>query len=210
MAEDASAIAARTLSHYAANAQGFWEGTRDHDVSENVSALLSALNRPAPLTRSSTSVAGPVAILRPSARSGTQRWGSTVAPSSCTWRALIPAARCSSRVFFELVLPSSGFDAVFANASLFHVPRALLPRVLGELSDALVPEGVLFCSNPRAFDRDLEGWRGERYGTYLTIESWTEVISAAGFVLERRYLRPSGSKPSEQPWLAMVWRKPKG
>jgi hypothetical protein len=38
---------------------------------------------------------------------------------------------------------------VFANASLFHVPRAELPRVLGELHATLRPGGVLFTSNPR-------------------------------------------------------------
>jgi hypothetical protein len=68
---------------------------------------------------------------------------------------------------------------------------------------------VLFCSNPRAFDADTEGWNGERYGSYLTIDSWREVISRAGFVLEQQFLRPAGKPPAEQPWLAMVWRKPR-
>lgn len=34
-------ITARTLAHYDQNAQGFWEGTRDHDVSQNIDALLT-------------------------------------------------------------------------------------------------------------------------------------------------------------------------
>jgi hypothetical protein len=57
---------------------------------------------------------------------------------------------------------------VFANASLFHVPRSLLPNVLTTLFSCLVPGGVPFCSNPRAFDADTEGWSGERHGCYLT------------------------------------------
>jgi hypothetical protein len=65
------------------------------------------------------------------------------------------------------------------------------------------------CSNPRAMSADVEGWNGERYGCYLTIESWSDVIAGAGFVLESQYLRPSGKLPSKQPWLAMVWRKPR-
>jgi hypothetical protein len=73
----------------------------------------------------------------------------------------------------------------------------------------LVPDGVLFCSNPRAMSTETEGFQGERYGCYLTIESWNSVIARAGFVLESQYLRPSGKPPSEQPWLAMVWRKPR-
>ena len=35
--------------------------------------------------------------------------------------------------FLSLDLPQSAFDGVFANATLFHVPRQELPRVLQEL-----------------------------------------------------------------------------
>src|ERR1700692_3727703 len=34
---------ARTLAHYEARAERFWEGTRDHDVSQNYAALLDAI-----------------------------------------------------------------------------------------------------------------------------------------------------------------------
>jgi hypothetical protein len=80
--------------------------------------------------------------------------------------------------------------------------------VLRELSDALVPGGVLFCSNPRSFSNDEEGWHGERYGSYLTTDTWLDLVSAAGFVVEDSFLRPSGKPPAEQPWLALVCRKP--
>ena len=39
----------RTLGHYDANAAAFWEGTRDHDVTQNYAALLDALPSGAPL-----------------------------------------------------------------------------------------------------------------------------------------------------------------
>ncbi|HEX7700907.1 MAG TPA: class I SAM-dependent methyltransferase, partial [Kofleriaceae bacterium] len=38
----------RTLRHYEANAESFWEGTRDHDVSQNIDAFLSAITDPPP------------------------------------------------------------------------------------------------------------------------------------------------------------------
>jgi len=122
------------------------------------------------------------------------------------------ASNCTvlEQSFFELDLPEAAFDGVFANASLFHVPRALLPKVLGELRRCLVPGGVLFCSNPRSFDRDWEGFQGERYGSYLTIESWTALITDAGFEIEQQFLRPPGKPPKLQPWLAIVARKPRG
>jgi SAM-dependent methyltransferase len=107
--------------------------------------------------------------------------------------------------FLALSLPAARFDGVFANASLFHVPRAELPRVLGELHAALKPRGVLFSSNPRG--EDSEGWNGDRYGSYHSLESWRALVTAAGFEELAHYYRPAGKPRSEQPWLATVWRR---
>ena len=35
-----AAIVSRTLDSYGERADAFWEGTRDHDVSQNIQALL--------------------------------------------------------------------------------------------------------------------------------------------------------------------------
>lgn len=55
--DDFRDIAARTLHHYDLNAPRFFAGTIDHDVSQNIAALLDAieLKRHSP---SSTSAAG--------------------------------------------------------------------------------------------------------------------------------------------------------
>lgn len=45
----ASAIADATLSHYSQRAVQFWEGTKDHDVSQNRAALLRHLPQDRPL-----------------------------------------------------------------------------------------------------------------------------------------------------------------
>src|SRR5437868_13842205 len=41
-------IARTTLAHYEATADAFWASTRDHDVSQNVDALLRNLEGPGP------------------------------------------------------------------------------------------------------------------------------------------------------------------
>src|SRR2546427_8870060 len=38
--QDLEDISARTLDHYNRRAEDFWNGTRDHDVSQNIAALL--------------------------------------------------------------------------------------------------------------------------------------------------------------------------
>ena len=107
--------------------------------------------------------------------------------------------------FLALTLPACRFDGVFANASLFHVPSAELPRVLTELHATLKDDGVLFTSNPRG--NDQEGWNGGRYGAYHSLDSWRGFLEAAGFVELEHYYRPPGLPIEQQPWLATVSRK---
>lgn len=200
-------LSTRTLSHYEQNAQSFWEGTRDHDVSQNYAALLDALGHHSGL-RILDLGCGPGRDLAAFLRMG----HNPVGLDGCA--AFVEMARASTgcevlqQDLFELSLGARAFDGVFANASLFHVSRACLPAVLTELRRVLTPGGVLFCSNPRAYSGYQEGWNGERYGCYLTVEDWIALITAAGFLLEHHYLRPSGKPASEQPWVAMVFRKP--
>ena len=200
-------IAARTLGHYDANAAPFWAGTRDHDVTQNYDALLDALGRRAQL-RLLDFGCGPGRDLAALSALGHVVTGLDGAPAFVRMARANSGCAVLEQNFFALDLGAEQFDGVFANASLFHVPRAELPRVLAQLFRSLVPGGVLFCSNPRSFDRDWEGWQGERYGSYLTIEAWSSVIRAADFVIERHFLRPAHKTPAEQAWLAIVARKP--
>lgn len=45
-----TAISARTLAHYDRHAESFWRGTRDHDVSQIIAALLRAIEGAPPFT----------------------------------------------------------------------------------------------------------------------------------------------------------------
>ncbi|HEX3852035.1 MAG TPA: class I SAM-dependent methyltransferase [Polyangiaceae bacterium] len=200
-------MAGRTLGHYNENAERFWQGTRDHDVTQNYQALLGALGNAAPL-RLLDFGCGPGRDLAALSALGHTLTGLDGSAEFVRMAREHSGCAVLEQSFFELDLGEARFDGVFANASLFHVPRALLERVLRELYGCLVPGGVLFCSNPRSFDADHEGFNGERYGSYLTTETWLEYIRAAGFVMERHYFRPSDKPPSEQPWLAVVARKP--
>jgi len=107
--------------------------------------------------------------------------------------------------FLALDLPEARFDGVFANASLFHVPREVLPDVLAKLHATLKPQGVLFSSNPRG--NNEEGMAGGRYGCYHDLDAWRRYVGAARFVEIDHYYRPPGLPREQQPWLATVWRK---
>jgi SAM-dependent methyltransferase len=197
-------IVARTLDHYAERLDAFWEGTRDHDVSQNIQALLRSIEGAPPFTILDLGC-GPGRDLKTLAELGHIAIGLEGVEGFATMAREHSRCEVWQQDFLKLDLPAGRFDGVFANAALFHVPSQELPRVLSELRAALKPRGVLFSSNPHGDDE--EGWNRGRYGAYHRVETWRRYVSSAGFVELEHYYRPEGLPREQQPWLATVWRK---
>jgi len=202
--DDPKRIAELTLAHYEARADDFWEGTRDHDVSQNVAALLSSIEGTPPFAILDLGC-GPGRDLKTFASEGHIAIGLEGAPRFAEMARTFSGCEVWQQDFLRLDLPEGRFDGIFANASLFHVPSADLPRVLRELRAALKPRGVLFSSNPHG--QDEEGWNRGRYGVYHRPATWRAHGVAAGFLEIDHYFRPAGLPREQQPWLATVWRK---
>jgi SAM-dependent methyltransferase len=202
--EELARITGRTLEHYNQHATEFWHGTRDHDVKQNIEALLRHV-RGAPPLRILDFGCGPGRDLAAFRALGHEPIGLEGSPQLAAMAREHSGCEVWEQEFLALKLPSCRFDGIFANASLFHVPRQELPRVLGELRAALKPDGVLFTSNPRGSNE--EGWNSGRYGAYHDLESWRGFLHAAAFAELEYYYRPPGLPLERQPWLASVWRR---
>ena len=199
-------ITLQTLAHYERTAEAFWQGTRDHDVSQNVAALLGAIEAAPPFELLDFGC-GPGRDLKTFSDLGHRATGLEGATALAAMARAHSGCAVLEQNFVALDLPDARFDGVFANAVLFHVPVQELPRVLGQLHATLRPGGVLFSSNPRGDGQ--AGWNGERYGVFHDWESWRRHLTAAGFVPLSHYYRPAGVPFDQQPWLASVWRKPR-
>jgi SAM-dependent methyltransferase len=197
-------VVARTLDHYQGRAEAFWEGTRNHDVEQNIEALLRHIRTAAPYAILDFGC-GPGRDLRAFAQRGHRVVGLEGAPALAEMARAHGACEVWQQDFLRLELPVASFDGVFANASLFHVPRQELPRVLRQLYATLKPGGVLFSSNPRG--ENQETISGERYGAYYDLPTWRDYLVTAGFVELEHYYRPPGLPREQQPWLASVWRR---
>jgi SAM-dependent methyltransferase len=193
-----------TLDDYNAHAESFWQGTRDHDVSQNRDALLQNLFGPGPF-RILDLGCGPGRDLKIFRELGHEAIGLEGAERFVELARNFSGCEVWQQDFLKLELPPKFFDGIFANASLFHVPSQEAPRVLRELWATLKADGVLFSSNPRGDNE--EGWSGERYGCYYNLQRWRELVTAAGFEEITHYYRPPGVPRRQQPWLASVWRK---
>ena len=193
----------KTLEHYNRSAAEFWEGTRGHDVTQNIAALLRHIEAAPPFTILDFGC-GPGRDLKAFSDLGHVAIGLEGAASLAQMARAHSGCEVWEQDFLALDLPAARFDGIFANASLFHVPTREIARVLGELHRALKPRGVLFCSNPHG--RNEEGWNRGRYGAYHDLAAWRGYASAAGFTEIEHYYRPPGLPREQQPWLATVWR----
>ena len=146
-AKHAQEVSAKTISIYNRMAVAYSNGTADHDVSQNINALLDAIN-----------VDGPYVILD---------LGCGPGRDLCQFSALghevvgldgsielVQIARANTNCevlhqnFLNLDLPVARFDGIFANASLFHVPSSQLPQVLDKLAATLKAGGCLGVLEP--------------------------------------------------------------
>jgi SAM-dependent methyltransferase len=193
-----------TLEHYNERAEQFWQGTRHHDVSQNIAALLRYIQGKLPYTILDFGC-GPGRDLRAFADLGHAVIG-VEGSEKFVEMAREQGYQVWKQNFLELDLPDYCFDGVFANASLFHIPKAELPRVLLELHATLKPGGVLFSSNPRG--DNSEGWSSGRYGVFHDLDAWRGFMVGAGFIELDHYYRPEGLPLDQQNWLASVWRRP--
>jgi SAM-dependent methyltransferase len=192
-----------TLGHYNDNATSFWQGTKDHDVTQNYAKFLDALPPSQPLDILDFGC-GPGRDLSYFQSIGHRPVGLDGSLAFCTMAHDKTACEVLHQQFLALDLPQERFDGIFANASLFHVPSQELPEVLKKLCAALRPEGILFTSNPRG---NSEGWSGSRYGNFMEFDTSERYLQAAGFSVVDHYYRPDGFPRDEQPWLAIVSRK---
>ena len=120
--------AATTVHHYDRDAESFRAATADHDVSQNIDALLRHIAIPPPFAILDLGC-GPGRDLAAFVQRGHRAVGLDGAPR------FVEMARATGcevwlQDFLALDLPPACFDGVFCNASLFHVPRQELPRVL--------------------------------------------------------------------------------
>ena len=197
-------IAQKNIAHYDQNAVSFDEGTKGHDVRQNIDALLRAIQTRPPF-RILDFGCGPGRDLQTFTKLGHVAIGLEGSPQAAQIARTKSGCEVWVQDFFNVNLPESTFDGIFANASLFHIPNELLPKVLGNLWACLKPHGILFSSNPRG--NNDERWYGDRFGSYHDLEGWRAFMTNAKFSEIEHYYRPTGLPFEQQPWLASVWKK---
>ena len=119
--EELRLAADRTLAHYDRRAREFWEGTREHDVSQNISALLQYIEAQPPFELLDFGC-GPGRDLKTFREFGHRATRCRRFARFAAMARAYSGCEVLQQNFLRSNYPADHFDGVFANAALFHVP----------------------------------------------------------------------------------------
>jgi len=195
-----------TIAEYQLTAEDYRNGTWNHDVSQNRNALIAGMSKKQ--GKILDLGCGPGRDLVAFQEMGYEVTGLDATPAFVEMAKQSAGCEVLQQSFLTLNLPSNGFDGIFANASLIHVPSAEMLGVLKHLNQALSENGILLMSMVRG---DREGFSerptGYRYVTGWEYETLEPILVAAKFQILHHYYRPTGMPIEECSWLVMVAQK---
>jgi SAM-dependent methyltransferase len=128
-------------------------------------------------------------------------------------RRIAPAADFRKMSMTELDSIPEQFDAVFASASLLHIPRADAPAVIADMAARTKPGGYLYLTVKEAREGEPDesvakendyGYDYERFFSYFRMSELASFLSAAGLKVVWE-LRDSTHKTV---WLKILGKKP--
>lgn len=110
------------------------------------------------------------------------------------------------QMLFEELDKVEVYDGIWACASILHVEKKQLPDIMKKIAIATKTGGVVYASFKHG---DFEGVRNGRFFTYLTEESFGEILkSVPELVIEKLWISADvRAERGEERWLNIVLRK---
>ena len=202
-------VSAKTIANYSSRYDSYENMTKHRDISDAYNFFTSRLPEKASTEDRHKILdlgCGPGRDLAGFAALGYHAIGLDGCPEFCRLAQSNSGCEVWQKDFLSnMELPSDFFHGVFSYASLFHVPKQLLPHVLSQLYKTLKPSGVLFTLNP---NEEKEGEMGDgRYASVLNIKEERRIYSEAGLEQIDQKMFPAYLPPQGPPWRGSLYKK---
>lgn len=106
--------------------------------------------------------------------------------------------------FFDLD-DESKYDAIWACASIIHVPSQQLPSLLTKMQASIVQDGIIFVSFKHS---DFEGERNGRFFSDMTAERFHNLLSeTSDLAIVEEWYSEDVRNDKDQSWYSVILRK---
>lgn len=127
-------------------------------------------------------------------------------------RKRVPSGKFLLMNFYDLKFPPRSFDGFWAAASLLHIPKRRLGKVLRTLKNILKPNGVGFISvkekllMEEGFIREEKSGGIERYFAFYAQAEFADALRRNGLHVVKSYCRREND-PNRTNWLCYFVKK---
>ena len=123
-----------------------------------------------------------------------------------------PEISFEERSMYDLGDMEEKFNAVFAQASLLHIPKKDAPNIIRGMAERLEPKGLLYIAvketkgglpDEEIRTEDDYGFEYQRFFSYFTLAELEQYMLAAGLTVVKTFSNPVGRTV----WLQIIGRK---
>ena len=113
------------------------------------------------------------------------------------------------QMLFQELDETEKYDGIWACASILHVAKTELPDILGRMSRALKPGGIIYTSFKYG---DFEGERNGRYFSDFTEKTFAELLEKFQELAKKEEWVSTDVRPGrgEEKWLNLILEKALG
>lgn len=188
-------------NYYNENAQAFFDGTVNADMSANYKTFLERLPKDGYILDAGC---GSGRDTKKFMDMGYKVWAIDASSKMCRLASSYTGLEIKQMSFQELE-EREIYDGIWASASLLHVREKGLPDVLRKLNDALKPQGILYASFKYG---EFEGERNGRYFHDLKEEKAKKLFSSSGFKVINMWITGDVREGrGDELWLNIVCEK---
>ena len=103
------------------------------------------------------------------------------------------------------------YDAVWASASLLHIPKSDFASVLTKIRQCLKPKGIFYLSMKKGQGEELKPdmrYGGqEKFWNYVEEEELVELVKTQGFQILEHTTYEQSTNYQTHPWIALLCKK---
>lgn len=123
----------------------------------------------------------------------------------------VPSATFRKMDIADLKFQENSFDGVWASASLLHLPKNRINKVLNKIFDILTEKGVLYISlKEGSGEKNIQDYRYggvEKFYSYYELDEIKSLLEGTGFDILKSYLVDMRKNYDTNSWIHIICKK---